>query len=184
MKDYSLIRNPSGPSGQLCWTETLRDGSQVLIRPLMSSDREAERAFIEGLSPESRHYRFLCTLRHPSEVLLDTLTNVDQTHNVAFAAVVSEGTGERIVGVSRYTTDHEPQHAECAVTVADDWQDKGLGSTLMRHLIDIAKAHGVTQLYSRDSAENMRMRDLAGYLGFQTRTDPADASQVIHELVL
>jgi GNAT superfamily N-acetyltransferase len=179
-----LTRNPSDAPDQPRWTETLRDGSQVVVRPLAQADREAERAFIEGLSPESRHFRFLCTIGHPTEALLDTLTHVDQLHKVAFAAVVPEGAHERIVGVSRYTTDRDPRHAECAVTVADEWQDKGLGTALMRHLIEFAKAHGVVHMRSVDAADNLRMRDLARFLGFHVRVDASDASQVIYDLVI
>lgn len=184
MKDDPLIRQPSADPSHPRWTETLRDRSQVVIRPLLPADREAERAFIEGLSPESRHYRFLCTILHPTESLLDVLTHVDQVHKVAFAAVVPEGAHERIVGVSRYTTDRDPHHAECAVTVADEWQDIGLGTALMRHLVEVAKARGVTHLRSVDAADNLRMRDLARFLGFHVRVDPSDASQVIYERVL
>lgn len=184
MKNEPLVQAPSATPGHPRWTETLRDRTQVLIRPLANTDREAERAFIEGLSPQSRHYRFLCTISHPSEALLDVLTHVDQVHKVAFAAVVPEGAQERIVGVSRYTTDRDPRHAECTVTVADDWQDLGLGTALMRHLVEVAKAHGVTHLRSTDAADNLRMRDLARFLGFHARVDPGDASQVIYELVL
>ena len=184
MNTDKTSRNPSDVPDQPRWTETLRDRSQVVIRPLLQTDREAERAFIEELSAESRHFRFLCTIGHPTEALLDTLTHVDQVHKVAFAAVVPEGAHERIVGVSRYTTDHDQKHAECAVTVADEWQEIGLGTALMRHLIEFAKAHGVTHLRSVDAADNLRMRDLAHFLGFHVRVDPSDASQVIYELVL
>ena len=184
MKDELLVRAPSQDPAHPRWTETLRDRTQVVIRPLAPTDRDAERVFIEDLSPESRHYRFLCTISHPTEALLDVLTHVDQVHKVAFAAVVPEGAHERIVGVSRYTTDRDARHAECTVTVADDWQQIGLGTALMRHLIEVAKAHGVTHLRSVDAADNLRMRDLAHFLGCHVRVDPADASQVIYELVL
>jgi GNAT superfamily N-acetyltransferase len=177
-------RTPSEDPARPRWVETLRDQSQVVIRPLAQTDREAERAFLESLSPESRHYRFLCTIGQPTEQLLDVLTHVDQVHKVAFAAVVPDGAHERIVGVSRYTTDRDQRHVETAVTVADEWQDKGLGTALMRHLIEVARARGVTHMRSIDAADNLRMRDLARFLGFHVRIDPSDASQVIYELVL
>ena len=52
MNIEKLTRNPSDAPDQPRWTETLRDGSQVVVRPLAQADREAERAFIEELSPE------------------------------------------------------------------------------------------------------------------------------------
>lgn len=71
--------NPSfpKPSGEY-WIEALENGVHVLIRPLQAKDREREKAFIERLSPESRHFRFLCQLREPSKAMLDQLMKVDQ----------------------------------------------------------------------------------------------------------
>lgn len=166
------------------WSETLRDRSRVLIRPITPHDRDAERVFIEGLSPESRRYRFLGQISHPSEALLTDLTDIDYVHEVAFVAVVAENSHERIVGVGRYQADQDDTRCECAVTVSDAWQNKGLGTALMRHLIEVARGHGMRRMYSMDSIDNTKMRDLAQYLGFETRTDPDDASQVIHELEL
>ena len=54
----------------------------------------------------------------------------------------------------------------------------------MTHLIDYARAHGVTRLYSMDSVANNRMRKLARDLGFIEEPDPDDASQVICYLEL
>ena len=179
-----LIHRPSGDPAHPRWVETLHDRSQVVIRPLALADRNAERAFIEGLSAQARRYRFLASMDTPSERTLDALTDIDQVHDVAFAAVVPDGAHERIVGVSRYGTDRSGEHCESAVTVADEWQDKGLGTVLMRHLIDVARARGLRTMRSVDSAENLRMRDLARFLGFHTRVDPEDARQVIHELTL
>lgn len=182
MNTEPLGQVPSADPTRPRWMETLRDRSQVLIRPLAPTDRAAELAFVEGLTEEARRYRFLGTMDTASERLLDTLTEVDQVHDVAFAAVVPDDGHERIVGVSRYGLNGDG--CECAVTVSDDWQDKGLGTALMRHLIEVARARGMHRMYSVDSAENLRMRDLARFLGFHTRVDPDDPSQVIHELAL
>jgi len=68
--------------------------------------------------------------------------------------------------------------------VADDWRQRGLAVLLMRRLIDIARKNGFHTMFSIDAAENEPMRELAGYLGFQRRIDPDDATQVIHTLDL
>lgn len=171
-------------TGHQRWSETLRDRSHVVIRPIVPQDREAERVFIEGLSSMSRHFRFLGEVCRPSERLLDQLTRIDPAHDAAFAAVTQEDAHERIVGVSRFSAGPRGDNCECAVTVADDWQGKGLGTVLMHHLIDVARARGLDRMYSIDSAENVRMTELANDLGFHTRSDPDDASQLIHELNL
>ena len=179
-----LVYRPSAGPEYPRWSETLRDHSHVVIRPITPQDKDAERAFIEGLSLEARRYRFLGQVKCPSEALIEQFTNIDYVHEVAFVAVIPDDGRERIVGVSRYSTDEDGTTCECAVTVSDEWQNRGLGTLLMRHLIEVARARGIRRMMSIDSAENVRMQDLATYLGFDTRVDPEDASQLIHEMEL
>lgn len=166
------------------WTETLEDGRQVVIRPVTRDDAAAECVFIETLSPASRRFRFLGQIGHPGELLIRQLTQLDYRHQVAFAAVTTIDGIERFVGVSRYSTDPSGVHGEFAVTVADAWQNRGLGTVLMRHLIEVARDMGVRRMMSMDLAENIPMRELALDLGFEARTDRDDAHQVIYELAL
>ncbi|SFS13925.1 Acetyltransferase (GNAT) domain-containing protein [Dyella sp. OK004] len=166
------------------WIETLNDGSHVLVRPIRPEDRERESHFIERLSPESRHFRFLGEIREANPALLDQLVNVDYKKSMAFVALVHDNGELREVGVSRYSASGDDQHCECAVTVADDWQHRGLGVALMRHLIGVARHNGFRQMFSMDAASNEPMRDLAKYLGFDRKRDPQDAAQVIHSLDL
>ena len=70
------------------------------------------------------------------------------------------------------------------MTVLDSWQHHGLGRLLLKHLTDHARAKGMRQMYSIDSAANLAMRDLAKAAGFTTSTDPDDPAQVIHRLNL
>ncbi len=166
------------------WSETLRDGSHVLIRQITRQDGDAERAFIEGLSPESRRLRFLGQIGWPSDAMIARLTDIDFIHDLAFVAVATIDAQKRIVGVSRYGTDPQGSRCECAVVVSDEWQGRGLGVRLMQHLIEVATSRGIQVMYSLDSAENSAMSDLARFLGFSRRSDPDDATQVIHELSL
>ena len=175
---------PSAVSvGEVHWHDTLRDGSRVLIRPLGKEDIELERAFLRRLSPTAQRMRFLGLVHEPSEALLRRLTDVDFVHDVAFVALVHRDGEKREVGVSRYSLGADGA-CECAVTVSDDWQGKGLGTLLMQHLIEVARAKGVRCLVSIDAADNAAMRDLAAHLGFARETDPDDPHQVIHRLDL
>src|SRR5207342_2792470 len=97
----SPVEPATHPSAKGLWIEALRDQHQVLIRPVSRSDRQAEREFIETLSPESRRFRFLGQMSCPSEALLDDLINVDQINDVAFAAIAGEEDRSRIVGIAR-----------------------------------------------------------------------------------
>ncbi|MCP6697903.1 GNAT family N-acetyltransferase [Pseudomonas donghuensis] len=166
------------------WIEPLKEGGHVLIRPLRAEDREREKAFIMRLSPESRHFRFLSQITEPGQAMLDQLMTIDMRQHVAYVALAHVN-GELLeVGISRYAASPEADECECAVTVDDQWKHRGLGSLLLGHLIDKARANGYTTLFSIDSAANTAMRDLAREFGFSTVRDPSDACQVIHRLSL
>ena len=54
----------------------------------------------------------------------------------------------------------------------------------MRHLIEVARRNGFTQMYSIDQAIDRDMRDLAVQLGFRAQRDPDDSTRVIRSLEL
>jgi GNAT superfamily N-acetyltransferase len=163
--------------------ETLRDGSKVTIRPILKEDVELERKFIEGLSPQSRRYRFLYSIVTPTNALLKQLTELDPQREAALIALVQEHGETHEIGVARFSSDAGGK-AEVAVTVSDEWQNKGLGTVLMQRLIALARQRGIRELYSMDAADNEHMRNLAADLGFVPKTDPDDATQVIYTLHL
>lgn len=163
--------------------ETLRDGSRVTVRPITKDDVELERRFIEGLSPEARHFRFLYGIGSPSDALLQKLTRLDAEREAALIAVADEAGKPREVGVARFCALPDGS-AEVAVTVSDDWRHRGLATLLMRRLIGVARARGIHSLFSIDAGNNMPMREFAAGMGFARRTDPQDATQVIYTLHL
>jgi GNAT superfamily N-acetyltransferase len=175
-------RDSDSPEPQ--WREKLRDGTTVLIRPIHPADTELERRFIERLSPESRYMRFLGQIGTPSPALLEQLTQPDAKRDVAFVALIAEGANKREIGVARFSMHKDGRSSECAVTVSDDWRNRGLATILMQHLIEVARERGIETMYSVDLAENQAMHDLATHLGFSCRRDPEDATQVVHSLDL
>lgn len=154
----------------------------LLVRPLGPGDAALERDFIDNLSAESRHYRFLGGVKHLTPREIAELCDIDYESRMAYVAIDEGRDGETAVGVSRYAVDPDGQGSEFAVTVADAWQSRGLGTLLMRKLIDYARAHRVKRLYSIDAADNDRMRRLARDLGMRAQRDPDDAHQVIYSL--
>ncbi|SEQ15872.1 Acetyltransferase (GNAT) family protein [Pseudomonas sp. NFACC02] len=166
------------------WVDPLTDGTHILIRPLEAKDREREFAFITSLSPESRHFRFLSTIKEPGEPLMNQLMDVDYRLRMAYVALTMED-GQLIeIGVARYAAAPGDRECESAVVVADQWQRKGLAKRLMEHLIDAAKANGFEYMMSMDSSANTHMHRLAQDLGFECHTDPLDATQVVYRLKL
>ena len=160
------------------------NGCSITIRPISPADETLEAEFMERLSPATRHFRFLGGVRQLSPRLLKDFCDVDFDQSAAFVATTGENGKEREIGVVRYAPNTLDDVREMAVTVADEWQNEGLGTLLAHRLIDFAKSHGVKELYSIDLAYNTHMRELANDLGMSARRDPEDAHQVIYSLTL
>ncbi|HEY2288827.1 MAG TPA: GNAT family N-acetyltransferase [Streptosporangiaceae bacterium] len=131
----------------------LRDGSEVLIRRVQDTDAPLLADAFSRLSLRSRWMRFLMAKHRLTEAELRYLTQVDHYDHEALVAL-DPLTG-RGVGVSRYVRNGaDPQAAEIAVTVIDDWQRLGLGTVLLAQLSDRARAAGICRLTALLSAEN------------------------------
>jgi GNAT superfamily N-acetyltransferase len=156
----------------------------VTIRPIRSTDCSMEGEFIRNLSLETKHYRFFGGVKELLPAELKSLCDVDGRNSMAFVATVQKDGHETEVGVSRFAQCSEDGVREMAVTIADEWREKGLGQLLVKQLIEYAKGHGVKQLYSVELADNTAMRELATELGMSVRRDPDDAHQVIYSLTL
>jgi GNAT superfamily N-acetyltransferase len=156
----------------------------ITIRPIRLTDEEMEAEFIRRLSPGTRHYRFLGGLKELTPKMLKSFCDVDYNHSMAFVATVSRDGEEVEIGVSRYAPNTRGDIREMAVTVADDWQNQGIGTLLTKKLIEFAKDHGVKKLYSVDFVDNVSMRQLANEFGMSVHPDPNDTHQVIYSLTL
>ncbi|WP_218509134.1 GNAT family N-acetyltransferase [Variovorax sp. dw_308] len=164
--------------------EMLRGGDRVLIRPIHKDDVEMERKFIEALSPASRRFRFLETLNSPGDALLQKLTTIDPSTDMAYVAVIEENAKEIEVGVARFSAQAGGKECEFAVTVSDAWQNKGLGTLLMKYLIVAAKKLGIEQMHSSDLEDNNLMRKFAAHLQLDHKRDPDDITQVLYTVDL
>lgn len=137
---------PTWRVAELTTLATLLDGSQILLRPLLYSDRAELSDGFEHLSAESRRLRFFEPPDHLSGTDIEYLTNVDYQDHFALGAfeVDAEGTPGAGVGVARYIRSAgEPELAEAAVTVADDRQARGVGTALLTRLASLAVERGV-----------------------------------------
>jgi len=159
-------------------------GDTVTIRPLRVTDVAMEAQFVRQLSAQTRRYRFFGSIRELSAAELKLLCDVDSQTSVALVATILHDGQESAIGVSRYAASQVDGAREMALTVADEWQYKGLADLLMTQLIDHAKANGVKQLYSVELAENDTMRHFAQKFGMRAARDPQDAAQVIYSLNL
>jgi len=166
------------------WKERLRDGNVLHIRPIRPADAGRESAFLSRLSPEYRAYRFIGLIKRPDESVARELTCVDQEHEVALVALVHDRSGGTEVGAARYCCGHDGSRCDCAVTVDPQWQQRGVGRLLMRHLIEVARMRGVRRMYAVDPVRCAGAHFLAERLGFHCRPDPEDPIVTTFELIL
>jgi nucleotide-binding universal stress UspA family protein len=159
--------------------KTLRDGSNIEIRPLCAEDRETLRQGFERLSPESRYRRFFGPMVELSEQNLDYLTQIDHHDHEALVAIDTRS-GEGI-GVARYVR-IAPAVAEPAVAVADDWQGRGVGTTLLAELARRAREEGVTRFEAPVLAGNTDAIRTFERLGTTTRRPNGREVQLTIEL--
>ena len=153
---------------------TLRDGSRAVVRPAVPADRVLLVDAFGRLSPESRYRRFFAPLQVIPEHLLDYLTAIDYVDHFAWAALAggADPDGSPIgVGVSRYVRLDDPEAAEMAVTVVDDWQGRGLGRILLDALVLEALENGITRFEGDVLSENRPMQELLRRTGARFRPE-------------
>jgi GNAT superfamily N-acetyltransferase len=173
----------------------LRDGEPLTLRAVRSSDKPLLVGLFARLSPESIHYRVFGGKANLTDNDLAYLTDLDFVDHVGLAAVVSAPNGEeRIVGVGRYirihrrgANDASTARAEVAFTVEDAYQGRGIGTLLLEHLAEIARACGVEQIEADVLADNSRMKEVFSQSGFVVKasvhegvfhvTFPTDATE-------
>jgi GNAT superfamily N-acetyltransferase len=144
----------------------LRDGSRALIRPIRPDDKERLVQGLSELSPRSAYMRFHTPMTHLTDEQLRYLTEIDHVDHMAWVAVDPSSPGTPGMGVARYVRSRtDPCVAEAAVTVVDRYQNRGVGSLLLRVLAESAVANGITTFRNYVLAENTAMLQLIEEIG-------------------
>jgi GNAT superfamily N-acetyltransferase len=160
------------------WPErvTLRDGSEVEIRPVRPTDKQLLRDGFARLSAESRYRRFLVPMPRLSAPLVRYLTEVDHHDHEALGALEA-GSGVPI-GIARYVrSEHSSDAAEVAVAVVDDWHGRGVATALLTRLAERAREEGIARFTATCQAGNAEALELVGDLG-ATRTTSTEGGLV------
>ncbi len=158
-------------------TELLRDGRPVDIRALRPDDQTEFLAAVGRIGTQSLYRRFFAVKRHFTEREIAAHVNVDFVTHVALIAVTKDGDRQEIVGGGRYVVSR-PGEAELAFAVVDQYQGQGIGATLLRHLIVIARAAGLRELVAEVLADNRAMIKVFEKSGLPVST--RRTSEVVH----
>lgn len=163
---------PEGLSSKL----TSRDGRTFTVRPIRPEDAVIERRFVDGLSAESKYFRFMYGMGDISPAMLARFTQIDYDREMALVVVADDDTENACLkAVARYVANPGGESCEFALAVADDMQRQGIGGQLMERLMELARARGFQEMEGDVLSQNARMLKLCRKLGFSLRRDPDDA---------
>lgn len=157
----------------------LRDGEEVVIRPLLYGDRFELAAGYAGLSPASRESRFFEAPDELEHDDLEYLTNIDYRDHYACAALLPGRPVPNGVGVARYVREPgDPTVAEVAVTVVDAHQRRGIGSLLAHALGERAVEVGVRTFVSYVQWDNTVAIELLAAEGARVRPSEPGVARI------
>ena len=156
---------------------TLRDGKEVLLRPIRPEDEPLQHDLFYTLSEKTVRERFFNVIKDMTHEMLVRFCNIDYDREIAIVAEVSEGDKKRIVGISRLIIESGSK-AQFAVLVHDDYQGKGLGKKLIEVLLGVAQEKGLEEVYGVTLSENDRLLKLVRTLGFTTALQPGGITGV------
>jgi acetyltransferase len=155
----------------------MKNKAPLIIRPIKPEDEPLMVKFHETLSEESVYNRYFQALKLSQRVAHDRLTRIcfnDYDREIALVAElkVAKGEEKKILGVGRLSKQHNPGEAEFAVLVNDEWHEQGLGTELLKRLIEIGRIEKLTKLSGQVLADNHEMHHICRKVGFKVVHDP------------
>ena len=153
-------------------------GARVTLRPVSRHDGGVLQAYIRALSWESRYNRFLGALHELPAAELERVTHLDQEYELALLAETRFDGAPRVVAEARYAFLRDRRECEFALSVADAWHGKGIGTLLVADVERRAVCLGARRLVGDVLRSNEPMKALARKTGFALADIPRDARLV------
>lgn len=181
LREYEHLAIPPYPSRYVReWP--LKDGATVTVRPMHPDDANMLQQLVQRISPESRYFRFASTMTELSPHMLARLALIDYEREMALVAVAHDA--HRILAVSRYVTNSDRYSCEFSLLVDDAYAGQGLGSRMMKSIMEVAKDRGLREIDGLILANNTAMLRLMHKLGFSISTfeDDPDFKVASHTL--
>ena len=164
------------------WSESvaLPDGTRLTLRTIRPSDKELLQRGMQRLSPESLRQRFLVVRSALSPAELSYLTEVDGENHWAICGVLEHEPSQGVATARVIRMAKGSDEAEIAVTVIDEYQRRGLGTLLFRHLVAAAQGRGIRAFYVISAYDNVAMQKIAASLAeIRSRTSGAGVTTLI-----
>jgi acetyltransferase len=172
VSDAALPRPAIRPyPGQYASSWQSVDGMHFTVRPIRPDDEALLVDFHKQLSETSVYLRFFLPLKLDVRVAHERLFTkcfIDYDREIALVAEYAGDNGQRhLAGIARMIRQHSGNSAEVAFLVADQFQNRGLGTYLLERTIHIARKEGVASLEAATLSENLNMKDLFVRAGFR-----------------
>ena len=154
-----LVFDKKNANMKMCGTISLRDGTQVNIRPIKPDDAPRLMALFDRLSPQSIYHRFLGFRKAFPYEEVKRLAEVDYQKQMALVAINEQNGCENIIGVARYDMlgPAEPGVAEASVVVEDQYQARGMATHLLMQLMTYAHTHAIRAFRAMVHNDNTRI---------------------------
>jgi len=148
-----------GPE-ELSTSMLLDNGTVINFRPIHPTDMPRMKDLFYALSQQTVYYRFMRPMKQIPQKQVQDFVYVNHRDEVAIVGTIPEAHGEEIIAVGRYYLDPRRNRAEVAFIVRDDWQRRGIGTFMLKYLINIARRNGIAGFTAEVLAENKAMQDV------------------------
>jgi acetyltransferase len=159
----------------------LRDGRDVLLRPIRAEDEPLIKEMMSTLSKETLRLRFFVAMEIDHRMLMN-FCNTDYDREIAIVAELNEGDKKKIIGGGRLVIEPDSGSGQFALSVHDDFQRHGLGEKFLDITIGIAQDKGLQEIYGIVLTENDKMLKLSRKMGFKPARLPDGITRVSLEL--
>jgi len=154
----------------------LADGTLVVIRPIRPEDEPLAIDFHKSLSEETLHLRYFGFLEGEALIAHERLVQIcfsdyDREINLVAERIQPGRNQRQIVAIARLIKSYGANEAELAIVISDDWQGKGLGTKLVRDLLEIGCTEGLERIVGYVLPENYVMQRICRKQGFEVRFD-------------
>ncbi|MFB3777863.1 MAG: bifunctional acetate--CoA ligase family protein/GNAT family N-acetyltransferase [Bryobacteraceae bacterium] len=155
---------------------TTKTGVDLTIRPIRPEDEPLIIKFHETLSERTVYLRYLQALKLSQRVAHERLVRIcfnDYDREMALVAEQKNANGgSRIVGVGRLRKVAGTNDGEFAVLISDEFQGCGLGTELVRRVIEIGRQEKLARIVGDVLQDNVVMRRVCEKLGFKFTVTP------------
>ena len=148
----------------------LEDGTLVSFRPMHPTDEPRVRDLFHSLSKQTIYYRFMSNVARLPQRQIQNFVYIDYREEMAIVGTIPEAYGDQIIAVGRYYLDPGTNRAEVAFIVRDQWQNRGLGTFLLKYLSTIAHGQGIAGFTAEVLVDNMPMLAVLRKSGFRLRS--------------